>query len=286
MSKRIESIIFRVAGVTNYKKAVKQACNDIAEDNGIPEYTKYYGNLTTKEIREELEEYGGQIYKYQDLSATEVELVPEPENKYDSNALKVLLYDNFVGYVPGKIAKTIRHYFNDDKYSFVSVAEIKGGPYKEWDDYEEKVITNNDLDVGFEIYLTILDSTQNDEKTEVTTSEIIDIIATDKNVKVEDVTAILPASTTSSESQHSKNTEANLTDNTEQETLASISKTLPEPVITKQKLKGVSIFLGILGGLFLLTALEFLLDGDFGEAIIGGGIAYLLLRPIIKHFSK
>ena len=30
----------------------------IAEDNGIPEYSKYYGDLSAKEIREEVEEYG------------------------------------------------------------------------------------------------------------------------------------------------------------------------------------------------------------------------------------
>ncbi|HEM5232610.1 TPA: restriction endonuclease, partial [Streptococcus suis] len=90
MAKTVEKIIFRVAGVTNYKKAVKQACEDIAEDNGIPDYAKYYGDLSTKEIREELEEFGGQIFKYQDLSTTEIELLPEPDNKYDGNAIKVL----------------------------------------------------------------------------------------------------------------------------------------------------------------------------------------------------
>lgn len=43
MQKTVEKILFRVAGVTKYKKAVKEACNMIAEDNGIPEYSKYYG---------------------------------------------------------------------------------------------------------------------------------------------------------------------------------------------------------------------------------------------------
>ncbi|EFU63391.1 HIRAN domain-containing protein [Streptococcus oralis] len=196
MQKTVEKILFRVAGVTNYKKAVKQACNDIAEDNDIPEYSRYYGDLTTQEIREELEEIGGQIFKYQDLSTTEVELVPEPTNKYDSNAIKVLIFDNFVGYIPGKIAKNIRHYFDDDKYIFISEAEIKGGPYKEWDEYEEKVVTNNDLDVGFEIYLTIVDSSQK----EVIQSESSEII--DDNIFNKEVTKTESIETKTTEAEH------------------------------------------------------------------------------------
>lgn len=196
MQKTVEKILFRVAGVTNYKKAVKQACNDIAEDNDIPEYSRYYGDLTTQEIREELEEIGGQIFKYQDLSTTEVELIPEPTNKYDSNAIKVLIFDNFVGYVPGKIVKNIRHYFDDDKYIFISEAEIKGGPYKEWDEYEEKVVTNNDLDVGFEIYLTIVDSSQK----EVIQSESSEII--DDNISIKEVTKTESIETKTTEAEH------------------------------------------------------------------------------------
>lgn len=67
MQKTVEKILFRVAGVTKYKKAVKEACNMIAEDNGIPEYSKYYGDLSAKEIREEVEEYGLKVFKYRDL---------------------------------------------------------------------------------------------------------------------------------------------------------------------------------------------------------------------------
>ena len=159
MQKTVEKILFRVAGVTKYKEAVKEACNIIAEDNGIPEYAKYYSNLSTKELREELEEYGLKVFKYQDLDFFNIELVPEVDNKYDPNAIKVLIFNNHVGYVPATVAKTIRKYFDNKKYNFVIEGEIKGGPYKEWDDLNDKVITNNDLDIGFEIYLSVIDST-------------------------------------------------------------------------------------------------------------------------------
>ncbi|MEF9623001.1 HIRAN domain-containing protein [Streptococcus dysgalactiae] len=209
MTTTIEEISFRVAGVTNYKKSVKQACHDIAEDNGIPEYSKYYSNLTTKEIREELKEFGDRIFKYQDLSATDVELIPEPDNKYDNNAIKVLIFNNFVGYVPSKIARTIRHYFEDDKYSFISVAEVKGGPYKEWDDYEEKVITNNDLDIGFEIYLSIVDSSQ-EEEVKLESSEIITSVTVDEKNEVCEV--VKPIVTESFEKTTNNDNFADLSD--------------------------------------------------------------------------
>lgn len=196
MQKTVEKILFRVAGVTKYKKAVKEACNMIAEDNGIPEYAKYYSNLSTKELREELEEYGLKVFKYQDLDFFNIELVPEVDNRYDPNAIKVLIFDNHVGYVPATIAKTIRKYFDNKKYNFVIEGEIKGGPYKEWDEYEEKVVTNNDLDVGFEIYLTIVDSSQK----EVIQSESSEII--DDNISNKEVTETEAIETKTTETEH------------------------------------------------------------------------------------
>ena len=169
MPKIIDSFIFRVAGVTNYKKAVKAACNDIADAYGIPELTKYYRDLSSSEIREELEGFSDKIFKYEDMSTSDVEFEVEPDNQYDQNAIKILIYDNFVGYVPAKIARKIYDYLVDEKYFDTAYAEIVGGPYKEFDYIEDKVVTNNDLDVGFEVSLTIYDSTQTETTTTITT---------------------------------------------------------------------------------------------------------------------
>lgn len=196
MQKTVEKILFRVAGVTKYKKAVKEACNMIAEDNGIPEFSKYYGDLSAKEIREEVEEYGLKVFKYRDLDIFNIELIPETDNKYDPNAIKVLIFDNHVGYVPATVAKSIRKYFDDERYHFLIECEIKGGPYKEWNEYEEKVVTNNDLDVGFEIYLTIVDSSQK----EVIQSESSEII--NDNISNKEVTETEAIETKTTEAEH------------------------------------------------------------------------------------
>ncbi|MCK1259856.1 HIRAN domain-containing protein [Streptococcus suis] len=191
MPKAIESFTFRVAGVTNYKKAVKAACSDIADEYGVPELTKYYRDLSSSEIREELEGFSDKIFKYEDMSTSDVELVAEPDNQYDPNAIKILILDNFVGYVPAKIAKKINKYIVDDQYFDTAYAEIVGGPYKEFDYAEDKVVTNNDLDVGFEIALTIYDSTQTEmhvsvEPTQVreqSTESIPRIVNVEGNIK-------------------------------------------------------------------------------------------------------
>ena len=265
VQKTVEKILFRVAGVTKYKKAVKDACNLIAEDNGIPEYAKYYSNLSTKELREELEEYGLKVFKYQDLDFFNIELVPEVDNKYDPNAIKVLIFNNHVGYVPATIAKTIRKYFDNKKYNFVIEGEIKGGPYKEWDGLNDKVITNNDLDIGFEIGLSVIDSTL-EESNEISPTTPIENMVYEKTELQSDELVL------------EENT-LNIADSTQSTT--SIETTLKKETPTIK-----SIVLSIVGILFLLSSLSLLLEGKIGPFFIGLIISYILIRPIIKYLKK
>ena len=306
VQKTVEKILFRVAGVTKYKKAVKDACNLIAEDNGIPEYAKYYSNLSTKELREELEEYGLKVFKYQDLDFFNIELVPEVDNKYDPNAIKVLIFNNHVGYVPATIAKTIRKYFDNKKYNFVIEGEIKGGPYKEWDGLNDKVITNNDLDIGFEIYLSVIDSTLEEsnevslmtsienvvhKKTEKESAELtldvhdINLREEERNVEPVLTSDALELKKESDLIQLSKPTipiegnELNVADPTQFTTSVETTLKKESPTIT-------SIILSIVGLLFLLASLSLLFEGKIGPFFIGLIISYILIRPIIKYLKK
>lgn len=72
---------------------------------------------------------GERIYKYA-FSAGTVELVPEPDNPYDSNAIKVLVDGHHIGYIKkGSTAKVRKQMESGD---IVSVsAQIGGGPYKQ-----------------------------------------------------------------------------------------------------------------------------------------------------------
>lgn len=308
MQKTVEKILFRVAGVTKYKKAVKEACNLIAEDNGIPEYAKYYSNLSTKELREELEEYGMKVFKYQDLDFFNIELVPEVDNKYDPNAIKVLIFNNHVGYVPATVAKTIRKYFDNKKYNFVIEGEIKGGPYKEWDDLNDKVITNNDLDIGFEIYLSVIDSTL-EESNEVSPTTPIENVVHKKTEKESSELALDVHEIDLREKEEQRNIEPVLTSDAlelkKESDLVQLSKpTIPiegnalnvadstqfttsvETTPKKESPTIKSIILSIVGLLFLLASLSLLFEGKIGPFFIGLIISYILIRPIIKYIKK
>ncbi len=308
MQKTVEKILFRVAGVTKYKKAVKEACNLIAEDNGIPEYANYYSNLSTKELREELEEYGLKVFKYQDLDFFNIELVPEVDNKYDPNAIKVLIFNNHVGYVPATIAKTIRKYFDNKKYNFVIEGEIKGGPYKEWDDLNDKVITNNDLDIGFEIYLSVIDSTL-EESNEISPTTPIENVVHEKTEEENSELTLDVHEIDLREKEEQRNIEPVLTSDAlelkKESDLVQLSKpTIPiegnalnvadstqfttsvETTLKKESPTIKSIILSIVGLLFLLASLSLLFEGKIGPFFIGLIISYILIRPIIKYIKK
>lgn len=308
MQKTVEKILFRVAGVTKYKKAVKEACNLIAEDNGIPEYAKYYSNLSTKELREELEEYGLKVFKYQDLDFFNIELVPEVDNKYDPNAIKVLIFNNHVGYVPATIAKTIRKYFDNKKYNFVIEGEIKGGPYKEWDDLNDKVITNNDLDIGFEIYLSVIDSTL-EESDEISPTTPIENVVHEKTEEESSELTLDVHEIDLREKEEQRNIEPVLTSDAlelkKESDLVQLSKpTIPiegnalnvsdptqfttsvETTLKKESPTIKSIVLSIVGLLFLLASLSLLFEGKIGPFFIGLIISCILIRPIIKYLKK
>ena len=308
MQKTVEKIVFRVAGVTKYKKAVKEACNLIAEDNGIPGYAKYYSNLSTKELREELEEYGLKVFKYQDLDFFNIELVPEVDNKYDPNAIKVLIFNNHVGYVPATVAKTIRKYFDNKKYNFVIEGEIKGGPYKEWDDLNDKVITNNDLDIGFEIYLSVIDSTL-EESNEISPTTPIENVVHKKTEKESSELVLGVHEVDLREKEKQKNVEPVLTSDAlelkKESDLIQLSKpTIPieenalnvtnstqfttsvETTLKKESPTIKSIILSSVGLLFLLASLSLLFEGKIGPFFIGLIISYILIRPIIKYLKK
>lgn len=308
MQKTVEKIVFRVAGVTKYKKAVKEACNLIAENNGIPEYAKYYSNLSTKELREELEEYGLKVFKYQDLDFFNIELVPEVDNKYDPNAIKVLIFNNHVGYVPATVAKTIRKYFDNKKYNFIIEGEIKGGPYKEWDDLNDKVITNNDLDIGFEIYLSVIDSTL-EENNEISPTTPIENVVHKKTEKESSELVLGVHEVDLREKEKQKNVEPVLTSDAlelkKESDLIQLSKpTIPieenalnvtnstqfttsvETTLKKESPTIKSIILSSVGLLFLLASLSLLFEGKIGPFFIGLIISYILIRPIIKYLKK
>nr|DAX04303.1 MAG TPA: HRAN protein [Bacteriophage sp.] len=144
---------FKTVGSTFRKKSdLNNAIKYIAEDY----FGEFYDGMSNKEIAEDM----GRVYKYQDFYTNNVSLIPEPENEYDKNAIKVLVSDFCIGYIPKNINKQILSFVNDDTLDRDLTVEIIGGPYKELDFIEDKVTTTND-NYGFELTTRFYKNTEN-----------------------------------------------------------------------------------------------------------------------------
>ena len=219
-----------------------------------------------------------------------------------------MIFNNHVGYVPATIAKTIRKYFDNKKYNFVIEGEIKGGPYKEWDDLNDKVITNNDLDIGFEIYLSVIDSTL-EESDEISPTTPIENVVHEKTEEESSELTLDVHKIDLREKEEQRNIEPVLTSDAlelkKESDLIQLSKpTIPiegnalnvsdptqfttsvETTLKKESPTIKSIVLSIVGLLFLLASLSLLFEGKIGPFFIGLIISYILIRPIIKYLKK
>ncbi len=139
-----EIIKFRVAGNQHYKKNVNKLIRDMKENYslGLPyEYTS----------DKEIEEFDIREYRYQPSLINFIQFLPDPDNEFDKNAIKVFggvseekLYH--IGYVP----KNKTYLFHDlsDEIEHVNISVI-GGPYKIYNESEGVVEFNSDF--NFEI---------------------------------------------------------------------------------------------------------------------------------------
>ena len=121
-----EICAFTVAGFDYYQDALKEF---LYREN--PEYSYSKSDLIDMEDE--------RIYEYEPYIGYP-DLVPEPDNKYDSNAIAVLLEGTRVGYVPRKYQESVAPYLTDDSVS--REIEIYGGKYKVLqlgEDYDERL---------------------------------------------------------------------------------------------------------------------------------------------------
>lgn len=111
------NFVFGVAGVYYRQKEIMRDLMDESYEYG----------LTKKEILEEgLDDT--RIYKY-DIVNTAASLVPEPDNPHDPNAIKVIVGDVLVGYVPAEKTARVRNIL-ERKEIIKTICQIYGGEYK------------------------------------------------------------------------------------------------------------------------------------------------------------
>lgn len=149
MGKRTET--FHVAG-TSYRE---DAILSLAEEND--DY-----NLSKKELIDDGME-DERIYKYH-FPAMHSELVPEPDNPHDPNAIKVLVNGVHIGYVKAGSCSHVKNLLASGKVSSYGV-DIVGGPYKrvyedEDGDYQ---IEKEDHNFGATLMITVQDDSPEPE---------------------------------------------------------------------------------------------------------------------------
>lgn len=148
-------------------KKLKELINDLKENDYFYELYEGYSNQEIIDGGDYYMEYSKEepIYELTEESLPYAEVVPEPGNEYDPNAVAVYVGESqrtkfHLGYLPKEDAKRIQDLFENGEVVYVD-AQIKGGKYKfvEMDDYgEEKVRQRTkkyliDLEITFVKYL-------------------------------------------------------------------------------------------------------------------------------------
>lgn len=113
-----------VAGISHYMD------NIISLSTENPDY-----DMSEREL---LEEYDpdDRIYQYE-FPAKKTELIEEPENEYDKNAIKVIIDGVHVGYIKKGSCSHIKKLLHSGIISGID-SEIRGGKYKYFEEDEER----------------------------------------------------------------------------------------------------------------------------------------------------
>lgn len=152
-----------VAGVTKNNAAGKDRQkiieNYIKDDNF---YDKFDKDSDDYRSPQDIKEFEWEVYQYDLHEDNTIELIPEPDNPYDKNAIKVIHKEmGDLGYIPRKdnvnLANFINSYSGNVRYSI----DFEGGKYKYYDG--EKIITNW-RPYGIRIYVNPIVKRQEENK--------------------------------------------------------------------------------------------------------------------------
>lgn len=137
-SPQIDTIVFRddfLLMGTNYHKEEAEAAADFLS-NGV-----HYFGKDNKSLKSYMLETYKPVYKYNKLKTVDVQLLPEPSNPHDKNAVKVLVNNIFVGYLPAVVASQISSYIANPNYRYDAILTGRGGPYKTLNIETERVVS-------------------------------------------------------------------------------------------------------------------------------------------------
>ena len=134
----MDTYSFKVAGTSYRQNQIQGICKDYVN----PEY-----QYSKKELLEECLE-DTRIYKY-DCIMYNVTLQPEPDNKYDPNAIKILVEGIHIGYVPKEKCASVKKILASGQIASITCI-FCGGPYKILNS-DDSSMEHDDLTIGAKI---------------------------------------------------------------------------------------------------------------------------------------
>lgn len=106
----------RITGVSHYEKNIMK----LAIKN--PDYSLTPKQIISSKLEDE------KIYQYI-FKPTKTDLIPEPTNEHDPNAIKVLIDGEHVGYIKAGSCSRVLKLINEDQIAKID-CRIRGGAYK------------------------------------------------------------------------------------------------------------------------------------------------------------
>lgn len=146
-----KQIVFRVDGTSEEDRheRIKAVVDGVKENTDIMDL---YEGLSHKKILKQHSE-GKKIYEIEMSGYSEIQLIPEPDNKLNPNAIKVFHKKiGEVGYVPAEDCIRVREFMDQ---SYDSEWKLRGGKHKciEFDEQKGKVVNTLVEPYGIEITL-------------------------------------------------------------------------------------------------------------------------------------
>lgn len=135
----IYDVVLKVKGISYYQEDFSDLCQELVKESDDVPYLGY----TSKEIKEELI-FSDRFYKYSPFELSDVDFVPEFDNEFDPNAVKIVVRGYHLGYVTKSKSRKVLRLTTDSNNEVVKIAKIYGGDYKDIDPESDKLRTVKD----------------------------------------------------------------------------------------------------------------------------------------------
>jgi hypothetical protein len=135
----IYDVALKVKGISYHQEAFSDLCQELIKESDEALYLGY----TAKEIKEELI-FSDRFYKYSPFELSDVDFVPEMDNQFDPNAVKIVVRGYHLGYVTKSKNRKVLRLTTDPNNEVVKIAKIYGGDYKDIDPESDRLRTVKD----------------------------------------------------------------------------------------------------------------------------------------------